>query len=260
MKIGAQLFSLHKFIKTKPELDETLRRLKDMGYTCVQFSGAEYNADELAELSAKHGLPVYLTHIALDRLTGELDKVVAEHDKFGCENIGIGSMPMEYHFKQRDKIDEFIAIVAPIAEELRARGKKLFYHNHDFDLYKLSSGEITLDYIAKRVPSLNLTLDTFWLQRGGVSPVDYLENYAGRAECIHLKDYLLDSAEGWKRPDQKFAPIGCGTLNWERIMATAERTGVKYAFVEQDDAVEYDDPFGQLKLSADYLIKKGYIK
>lgn len=259
MEIGVQLFSLRNYIKNRNDLDETLRKIRDMGYNCIQFSGAEYNADDLAELSNKYGLPVRLTHIGLDRLTGELDNVIDEHKKFGCYNVGIGSMPSKYHYKQ-EGTDAFIAEITPVAERLNEVGMKLFYHNHDFDLYKFDCGELSLDYTAKRVPLLNLTLDTFWLQRGGVSPVDYLEKYAGRTECIHLKDFLLDSAEDWKRPEQKFAPVGSGTLNWEKIMTTAEKTGVKYALVEQDDAVDYDDPFAQIKASADYLIKKGYLK
>ncbi len=259
MKIGAQLYTVRNFIKTKSDLEQTIIKLKDMGYECVQFSGAEYNAEELAELSKKYDMPVVLTHVSIDRICDDTEKIMEEHRLFGCSNIGIGALPMPCHFNEEETLAFIEKIREPI-EKLDKAGFKLFYHNHDFDLYRFSGGKKALDLMAEKLPKLNLTLDTFWLQQGGVSVTDYLEKYEGRTECIHLKDMRLLSAEGWNLPEHKFAPIGEGNLNWKQIMSVAEKTGVKYALVEQDDAVDYDDPFAQLASSANYLKKMGYIK
>ena len=39
MIIGAQLYTLRNFCKTTPELEESIKRVAEMGYTSVQLSG-----------------------------------------------------------------------------------------------------------------------------------------------------------------------------------------------------------------------------
>ena len=51
----------------------------------------------------------------------------------------------------------------------------------------------------------------------------------------------------------RFAPVGDGTMNFPKIVAKMRELGVKYYFVEQDDAVGYPDPFGQVERSIRYI-------
>lgn len=71
-------------------------------------------------------------------------------------------------------------------------------------------------------------------------------------DCIHLKDMEL-LPDGKKR----FAPVGCGVMDFDAILAAAEKAGTKYAFVEQDDCFG-EDPFDCLKKSYDFLASRGY--
>ena len=53
--------------------------------------------------------------------------------------------------------------------------------------------------------------------------------------------------------------IGNGNLEWNRILKTAEETGVKHYVVEQDGFfLDGTNPFARLKASADYF--KPFIK
>ena len=57
MLIGAQLFTLRDFCKTTQDLDETLKKVADMGMTTVQLSGVcGYEADWMAERLKAYGL------------------------------------------------------------------------------------------------------------------------------------------------------------------------------------------------------------
>ena len=38
-RIGAQCYTIRDFIKTEKDLDESLKKLKDIGYQTVQLSG-----------------------------------------------------------------------------------------------------------------------------------------------------------------------------------------------------------------------------
>lgn len=256
MEIGAQLFSLRDFIKNGKDIDSTFGKVKAMGYTCAQFSGATFEPYELKDIIDKHDLPVHLTHIDANRITEDTDNVIKEHKIIGCENIGLGAMPNAFPFKgDIEEVDAFVKKFSVAARKIKDAGLKFFYHNHDFEFRKLSNGQTIYDYLIENAPDFNFTFDTYWVQRGGVALLEYIEKLAGRIECVHLKDMQTVREGG-----QKFAPIGVGVINWDAVLPAFIKSGVKYAFVEQDDAVTYPDPFGQLKISADNLKKAGYLK
>ena len=56
---------------------------------------------------------------------------------------------------------------------------------------------------------------------------------------------------------QRFAEVGEGNLNWPAILAEAERGGVEYLLVEQDDCYGRD-PFECLATSRRNLMRLGY--
>ena len=93
------------------------------------------------------------------------------------------------------------------------------------------------------------------MQRGGAAIWEYIEKLKGRIECVHIKDMQTVKEGG-----QKFAPVGVGVINWADVLPAFEKSGAQYAFVEQDDAVTYPDPFGQMLLSADNLKSMGSLK
>ena len=51
---------------------------------------------------------------------------------------------------------------------------------------------------------------------GGANPVDYINKFAGRIPCIHLKDQIFDG---------KMAVIGDGNINFEAVIQAAEAAG-----------------------------------
>ena len=96
MKAGLNLYSLRKFTRTEEDFLDTAKKLKAMGYDYAQFSGAPMSselADMIARVSAQADLPIYLTHCPLDRVINDTEKLMEEHAKFGCTNIGIGGLP-----------------------------------------------------------------------------------------------------------------------------------------------------------------------
>lgn len=53
--------------------------------------------------------------------------------------------------------------------------------------------------------------------------------------------------------DRGFAPVGTGTIDFQRIFDQADVSGMKYYFVEQDQS---DDPFKSIKTSYHNLLNK----
>jgi sugar phosphate isomerase/epimerase len=52
-------------------------------------------------------------------------------------------------------------------------------------------------------------------------------------------------------PKHFFTEVGQGTIDFRRILAAAQKAGVKHYFVEQDETPA--SPFSSIKLSIDYL-------
>lgn len=244
MEIGAQLYTVRDFMKTTDALAETLKKVADIGYRVVQISAAcPYDPAWMRDRLAENGLRCVLTHTACDRLLAQPEAVCAEHEVYGCPNIGIG-----YYDIAKEGMNAFVEKFAPVGDILHKHGKQLMYHNHDMEFARLGDS-ILLQQLAERFTpqQLGITLDTFWVQAGGGDPADWLRRLAGRTPCIHLKDM------GYGRTMQ---PIGEGNMNFDAILAAALETGVQYALVEQDDC-NGEDPFACLARSYRYLTACG---
>ena len=226
MKIGAQLYTVSKYCQTLDGFADSLAKVADMGYKAVQVSGVcPYEPEWLKEQLDKNGLICELTHPSMDEICNP-DKTVAEHNVYGCKYIGVSIMPQ----KNRDSIE----------------------HAGEFcDRFDEAS---IMDYIINRFPTedLGITLDTYWVEYAGVDVLGEIKRLSGRIPRIHLKDMEI-LEDGTKR----YAPVGSGVMNFEKICAAAVEAGTEYAFVEQDNCFG-KDPFECLRKSLEYLKSIGY--
>ena len=255
MKFGLNLFSLRKQISTKEDFSATLKRLKEMGYDYVQYSGGAWDPEMVREVSEEVGMPVVLTHVKLNMMLEDTENLVAGHARFGCKNVGLGA----FDFRGADEATrrEGIAKIGEAAAKISAAGANFFYHNHNFEFVKMESGKTVFDTIMEECPEVNFILDTFWLQSGGVSILEYIEKLKGRIGCVHLKDFLpffvKNEETGKYESKPKFAPVGDGNINWHAVIPAFLAAGAEYFLVEQDDATNYEDPFAQVARSIKYL-------
>lgn len=245
MEIGAQLYTVRDHCKTLPEFTETLKKIADIGYRNVQVSGVcDYEAKWLRDALSRTGLKCVLTHIAPDRIAADTQTVIAEHDVFGCDNVGIG-----YYEVHKDGVQAFYERFAQAGEALNRSGKRLCYHNHDHEFIKLD-GKTVLGRLAEAFSpeQFCFTLDTYWVQAGGADPVWWIDFLKDRVPCVHLKDMEYG---------RKMAALGVGNINLDGVIAACERAGTEYLLVEQDDCYG-QDPFECLRISYDFLKSRGF--
>lgn len=256
MIIGAQLYNLREHCKTLADLETTLYRVAEMGYTIVQLSGVcDYTAEEMIPLLEKTGLKAPLTHYSYDKIVNDTENTIKLHKDIGIEYVGLGSMP---GFKKggckKELIDKFVAEVTPAVKKIKESGLKFMYHNHNMEFVKY--GDITaLEYLVNQFApdEFGVTLDGYWVVAGGADPVEWLYRLNGRCNCIHLKDMIYNADDLAVR----MAPIGKGNINYQKVCETAIHLGVEYAFIEQDRSYD-EDPFDCLKQSFDYLHSLGF--
>ena len=241
MKLGLNLYSIRNLIQTEEDFLSTAHALKDMGYSFLQYSGAPLIADRIKRVSESSTLPIVLTHSPLDRILNDTEKLMEEHAVFGCKNIGLGYM--ETVKVSDDEFKRSVEALNAAGEKMQKNGFQLFYHNHHYELKK-RMGQPMLFYMLENAPYVNFTLDTYWLQYGGVETLNVLEDFRGRIECVHLKDYKLDDEN---KP--AFAPLGEGTMDFQKITEKMKNCGTKYFLVEQDNAADFENPLEEVKKS-----------
>lgn len=248
MQIGAQFFTVRQSCQNLEDFAETLKKVADIGYRTVQISGTcPYPAEWLKENLKKNDLKCVLTHIPVPRLTGELDQVIADHNVFECDHIGLGFWAFDPERNQT--MEQWMETFPPIARKIKEAGKLFMYHNHDQEFKKVD-GKLILERLAEAVPAdeMGFTLDTFWVTAGGGDPAQWLERLAGRIPCIHLKDFAYG---------RSMAVVGEGNINFGRVFEKAEAGGTQYMLVEQDDC-HGEDPIECLRRSYQNLRSWGF--
>ena len=245
MKIGIQLYSLRKFLKTPSEVADTFKKVKAMNAEVVQVSGmCKIDARELQKILIENQLPICITHVSYDRLTNELDKVIEEHKIFGCKNVGIGMMPSSVDKSKLDEIKKFCDFLNNTSDKLRKENMTMSYHNHGFEFKKVN-GEIIYDFMLKNTNKEVLFIpDTFWIKQAGANPVEYLKKLEGRINTVHLKDHKKILGVSIMKP------IGDGKLDFSEILKVSQNSGAENAVVELDFA---KDAFSALDKSLKYI-------
>ncbi len=251
-QLGAQMYTVRAYTQDEKGLRETLKKIRGLGYEAVQISaiGAGIPVQAVAEGLRESGLTCAATHISFDDCKKDLGAVVEKHRAWGCEYVGVGSMPEEYR-KDAAGFARFAREASDIADALQKEGLKFVYHNHNFEFRKLD-GKLGMDILfAESSPNFQFELDTFWVQKGGADVRAWIEKVRGRMDVVHFKDMALSG-----NSEQLMAEIGAGNLNWDGILDACRGIGVKWYLVEQDDC-QGRDPFQCLKSSYDFLTGKG---
>ena len=238
-KIAAQLYTVRDFTKTAKDFEDTLKKLKTIGYNAVQISAiGPIDYKEVKQITDSFDMKICVTHSPFNRLTGDLKTLIDEHKHWGCNYIGLGCLPGEF----RGKYEEFVNIINPIAKEIAQSGLKFVYHNHRFEFEKFNDKNF-FEIIAENTSAaeVGFLVDTYWVQAGGASPSAFISKYADRIDIVHLKDMQVMS------DNITMAEVGEGNMDWQPVIKACEDIDVKWYAVEQDTF--YRDPFESLEIS-----------
>lgn len=279
-KIGVQMMML----KGKVEelgVYETMRKIEELGFHAVEVSQipmTEENVLELKRASQDFNIKIAALSAALEpmmpgmpgeTLTDDFDKVVSDCKTLDCNFLRIGMLPFTT-IGSKNRIMEFVKKADEAAEKLAEHNIELYYHNHHIEFQKYDD-EYLLDIIKNNTSKIGFELDVHWIHRGGLDPVDVINNFEGRVALIHLKDYRigqLDMSQFEQKFDYEkfsqafnnviqFAELGEGSLDLKAIIEAGMKSGSQYFLIEQDDLYGRD-PFDCLQTSADHLRKLGY--
>lgn len=252
MKLGLQLWTVRTSLqKGKEEFIKTFENLKALGYDEIQTAGCYgYDYAEFYDMVHAAGIDIVGTHDDFGMMVNDIEKSIENHKKLHTTNMGIGG----FFAHSVAETEDFIVKANKIAARISKEGMKFTYHHHSHEFLVLDNGKRMIDMLIEGLDPENVTfvLDTYWLQHAGADVCDWIEKLSGRVDILHLKDMACQlNAEGNTIP--AISACGKGNLNFEKIIATAKKSGVKYYCVEQDNCpVDY---IADVKASSEHLHK-----
>ncbi|MDY3918747.1 MAG: sugar phosphate isomerase/epimerase [Candidatus Limivivens sp.] len=258
LKVGIQLYSVRELMKEDPI--KTISQVAEAGYKYLEV--ANHNAmeddgvgfgvgpEELNEIMARSGSKVISAHI-FPFNEENYKRVIEYNQKIGNHTV---VYPMET-FRDYDDTMKKIEMYEKMGRMAAEEGMQFLYHNHYQELQEFN-GEKVLDMIVKNTDPahVNLELDTFWVLRGGVDPVELMKTYGTRIKMLHQKDFAKDTNTpvnmfdvvgkdtyitrevfGKYKCNDDFVEIGYGRMDIQKIIDTALELGsIEYIVLEQD--------------------------
>jgi sugar phosphate isomerase/epimerase len=251
-KIAMQLYTLRE--PAKKDLPGTLKKVREMGWEYVQWSGMPgMPAEKIRTALDEAGLKAISCHCSVEPFETDFEAQAAFWKTVGVTYAGPGGMMGDC----RDSLEAWVKgakRLDAVGAKMRKEGLQLIYHNHAGEFEKFPGDDRTKEQILAdetRPENLALELDLAWVHVGGVDPVACIRKYAGRVPHLHAKDVVMTKG---KKKHHFFVPLGKGELDWDGIFAAGREAGVKWYAYEQDSGA--GDPFDYTAESYEFLRKK----
>ena len=277
--VGLQLYTLGNLMTT--DAKGTLQKLAEIGYKEVESAGSQkgnyygYTPKEFATLVKDAGLHWRSAHVGGVPFTpGQIMKMAkTAEDSARIQKMmeGFKNMPKMLNLKDdcqqladdaaaggisylvcssipvstMDEIKSAVDIFSKTGEACKKNGVQFAYHNHQTEFDEIE-GHRPFDYILDNTDKelVKMELDLAWATKAKQDPVELFKQRPGRFPLWHVKD--LDKV------NMNPAEVGSGVVDFKRIFENAKESGMKYFFVEQDQAPQ---PLQNVTNSINYLKK-----
>ena len=260
--IGLQLYTVRNAMEADPVT--ALAKVAQIGYNSVE--GATYtgtqkfygmDAATFAKQLKQNGLIMPSSHYRLgEEKTNGADTegtILHNWDKAidDAAAVGIKYMVCAYLSNpERGNLDKYKNLADSFniaAEKCKKAGIQFAYHNHDFEFIQQDGKypyEILLNNTDKDL--VKMEMDIYWMVKAKQNPITLFNQHPGRFPLWHVKDMA-------KTPNQTFTEVGNGTIDFKKIFAQAEKSGLDYFFVEQDSTPA--NPYDSITQSINYIKK-----
>jgi sugar phosphate isomerase/epimerase len=243
-RIGVQLYSVRDQLAR--DFDATMARVAQIGYDQVEFAGYyDRTPEQIRALLDRLHLTAPSSHIPLADFRNDLDGVIASAETIGHRYVTIPHLSDAEHGSTVQSWRSLAQEFNRYAAATRKQGIGFAYHNHNFEFAALPGGETGYDVLMRETdPSLvDFEMDLYWTVFAGRDPIELFNRYPGRIKMWHVKD-LMGTGD-----DKHMVPVGTGTIDFKRIFDNARLSGMRYFFVEQDNAAESGDSLASIATS-----------
>lgn len=235
----------------KPKEFATVAKDLSMHWRSNHVSGAPFNMARMQAMIKKNmGEDSVKTRQMMERfkfistapnLKNDYQRLVDESAEGGLSYLVCASIPVS----SLDEMKTAVEVFNKTGEACKKAGIQFAYHNHatEFDTVE---GHRPFDYILSNTDKelVKMELDLGWATKAGQDPKELFKQHPGRFPLWHAKD--MDKVK------QMPAEVGTGTVDFKSAFEHAKDSGMKYFFVEQDQAPQ---PLVNVTNSYNYLKK-----
>lgn len=224
---------------------DILRQTAEMGYTEIETG--RYFGDSAT------GFLEYCSEIGLKPVAGgtrlfqDMDELKNSLDKLKELDLKYAVIYWPWLVSAPFSLEDCkksVELLNKIGEVCDEKDIQLCWHNHDNEFREMEEG-YPFDYLMNNTdPELvKCEMDVYWVKKGGANPVEMLKKYEGRYTILHIKDMAAG-------PEEDFACVGDGIVDFPSIFAEAFNQDIEHFFVERDNV---EDGMACLTSAADYL-------
>ena len=216
----------------------TLRRVRDMGYTAVEFAGYPLPPEEMKRTLEEIGLKPVSSHGNIGNIDAEIDYLT----KVGTNHIVLPA----YRFESYEHTMESAKWLEDVGKKLFEHGIALSYHNHTEEFQRdEKTGKRYMDLFLENCDPkyVKMQPDMAWVTRGGEDLVAFVERYKDRILFVHAKD--ITAAEG------ALCAVGSGCVKTLEALSIVPHAQI---VVEQDGPLD-DKKWADLEKSVAFLRK-----
>lgn len=259
--IGLQLYTVREAMQSDPE--GTLAKVAQIGYNSLE--GATYTGTEkfygleaaaFAKLLKQNNLIMPSSHFKLgeEKINGETVKgtILSDWQKAvdAAATVGLKYMTLSSLAPaERGGLDHFKIVAEHLnkaGETCKKSGIQLCYHNHNYEFVE-QDGQLPYNILlSTNKDFVKMEIDLYWVTKAGKDPIALFNEHPGRFPLWHVKD--MDNTT-----DHYFTEIGNGIIDFKKLFTQANKSGLKYFFVEQDKTP--GSPFDSIIKSMTYIKK-----
>ncbi|MFO7729303.1 MAG: sugar phosphate isomerase/epimerase [Spirochaetia bacterium] len=251
LQISLQTFTIRRFLKDTRKLTHTLNKVKSLGISRLELARVPFKEPYIkliAEACTSAGVAVGSTQMKLKHIEQDRDWTVKMHSQLNCPYCVISVVAFTALKKGAPGIKVYAERLNNLGRYLKKRGVTLLFHHHNYEFVPIGDSDgfsLLKEYLDPE--AVGFVFDTYWLQRIGCSPADFIREHRGLVHGVHLRDFTLQGP--LLNPRIRDTELGRGNLNFPDILAACREVGVSYAAIEQDSS----DPWRSLAVSTAYL-------
>jgi sugar phosphate isomerase/epimerase len=238
---GFELYSVRSLLAE--DFEGTLAALARLGYREVEGSDLfGRSAHEVRSIFDRTGLTAPAWHCFLDpendaMLDASIERALTLGARFlvaatakQLVSLGPKGVTLREDLPAAGYRD-IAATLGRAGERAAAAGLRFAYHNHAVELGEVEPGRSGLALLLEETDAarVGFEIDVCWTVAGGADPRALFAAHPGRFPLCHAKD---TDARG------EDLDLGTGTIDFDSILADAERAGIEHLFVERDQEVD----------------------
>lgn len=257
--VGLQLYTIRDAMDA--DVPGSLKKVSDLGYKYLELAsysdGKFYglSPSEFRKMAEDLGMEVLSSHTNVEAAGITLDNAGFMADAHAELGVSYCVQPwIEEADRHIESYKRMIGDWNEVGRIMKNVGIQFGYHNHNFEFASLEGVVPYYDIFLPEMDAdlITMELDLFWATKAGQDPVELFNKYPGRFQLLHLKDMYTEQAPFYDVIKDDIAPVGAGVIDFKRILAAKEVSGMKHHFVE-DDNQGNGKPFEALETSVSNL-------